>query len=179
MRFKQTFLGVAWTVLQPLSLMVLSRIFTRFVKVPLGNYPYPIFIYSVRLPGGLFTPASSALRAASPQCGPDPEIYIPREIFIVVSLAPPVADFLLSTVVYVGFMAWFHVAPTWQMLWLFPLLAAEILLVLGIGIWLATFNAFYRDASSALGLLLQLWFYATPIFYPLTSVPARFMPSTG
>jgi lipopolysaccharide transport system permease protein len=57
---------------------------------------------------------------------------------------------------------------------MFPLLVAEVLLILGIGIWLATFNAFYRDASSAMGLLLQLWFYATPIIYPLTIVSARF-----
>jgi lipopolysaccharide transport system permease protein len=177
-RFKQSFLGFAWAIIQPVSLMVLfTIIFTRFMKVPSENYPYPVFIYSVLLPWGLFS--SGLIRATSSivaNASLIQKIYIPREIFIVVSLAPPVTDFLLSGVIYVGLMAWFHVAPTWQMLWVFPLLIAEILLILGIGIWLATFNAFYRDASSALGLLLQLWFYATPIFYPLASVPERFMP---
>jgi lipopolysaccharide transport system permease protein len=158
-------------------MVLFTIIFTILMKVPSENYPYPIFLYSALLPWGLFS--TGLIRATGSivnNSGLIQKIYIPREIFIVVSLAPPVADFLVSAVVYAGLMAWFHVAPTWQILWVFPLLIAEILLILGIGICLATFNAFYRDAGSALGLLVQLWFFATPVFYPLASVSARLMP---
>jgi lipopolysaccharide transport system permease protein len=177
-RFKQSLLGFGWSVIQPLSLMLLFTIvFTRFMKVPSENYPYPIFIYSALLPWGLFS--NGLVRATGSivnNAGLIQKIYIPREIFIVISLAPPLADFLVAAAVYAGLMAWFHVAPTWQALWVFPLLIAEVLLILGIGIWLATFNAFYRDVSSTMGLLVQLWFFATPVFYPLAKVPARLMP---
>lgn len=177
-RYKQTFLGFAWTIIQPVSLMVLFTIvFTRFVKIDTGPYPYPLFVYCVLLPWGLFS--ASLLRATGSITGNAnlvQKIYVPRQIFVLISLAPPLVDFAISAVVYALLMAWYHTAPTLHLLWLPLLLLIEITLLCGIGLWLATLNAFYRDAASALGLILQLLFYGSPIIYSLASVPDWLMP---
>jgi lipopolysaccharide transport system permease protein len=178
-RYKQTLLGVAWTVLQPLSLMALFTIvFTRFVRIPTEGYPYPVFVYSVLLPWQFMSASlTRATTSITGNSGLIQKVYVPREIFVLISLAPPLVDFAISLAVYGGLMAVFGVQPTLHVLWVPALLATAMLLVLGLGLWLATLNAFYRDASSALGLLLQLWFYSSPIIYPLSQVPDWLAPA--
>lgn len=177
-RYKQTFLGLAWTVVQPVSLMVLfTVIFTRFVKVDTGPWPYPVFVFCVLLPWGLFS--GGIVRAASSitqNANLVQKIYIPRQIFVLISLAPPLVDFLVAALVYVALMVWYQVPPTVHLLWVPLLILVELALIYGIGLWLATLNAFYRDVSSGVTLLLQLWFYATPVIYGLSSVPPWLMP---
>ena len=117
--------------------------------MPPDPYPYPIFIYSVLLPWGLFsTGLIRATGSITNNAGLIQKIYIPREIFIVVSLAPPLVDFLLSAVIYVGLMAGFTSRPPGRCCGSSRCWPRRSLLILGIGIWLATFNAFYRDAAA-------------------------------
>lgn len=177
-RYKQTFLGFAWTIVQPVSLMLLFTIvFTCFVKIDTAPYPYPIFVYSVLLPWGLFS--SSLIRATGAITGNAnlvQKIYVPRQLFVLISLAPPLVDLAVSAGVYVLLMAWYHTAPTVHILWFPLLLLIEVALIFGVGLWLATVNAFYRDASSALGLVLQLLFYGSPIIYSTANIPDWLMP---
>ncbi len=177
-RYKQTLLGFAWTIVQPVSLMLLFTIvFTRFVKVDTGPYPYPIFVYCVLLPWGLFSAGlTRATGAITGNANLIQKVYVPRQIFVLISLAPPLVDFAISAGVYVALMAWYRTTPTVHLLWFPALLLMELALIFGVGLWLATFNAFYRDAGSALGLILQLWFYGSPIIYGLSSVPEWLMP---
>jgi lipopolysaccharide transport system permease protein len=177
-RYKQTCLGIAWAFLQPVSQMVIfTVIFSWFVRMPSEDYPYAIFVYSALLPWGLFSGGlTRAANSIVANAGLIQKIYLPREVFVITSLASPVIEFLLSALVYAGLMVVYRIPPSWCLLWLFPLFLLTLALILGAGLWLATINAFYRDVGSALGLVLQLWFYATPVVYPLSSVPRAFLP---
>ncbi len=175
-RYKQSLLGGAWAILQPLSLMLIfSVIFTFFVKVPTEGIAYPLFSYSALLPWSLLAGSVSfAVPSLTQNFNLVTKVYFPREILPIAIVAASCLDFLLGLVVFVGMMV-FYRAPFSPTLLLAPvLLFLQILLTLGLVLFASAVNVFYRDVRFVVPLAMQLWMYATPVIYPATSVPPRF-----
>ena len=175
-RYKQSLLGAAWAVLQPLSLMIVfSVIFTSFVKIPTNGVPYPIFSYSALMPWTFFlTSITMAVSSLTQNINLVTKIYFPREVLPLAIVGAAFIDFLVGALVLVSMMLFYRVPITWSLV-LFPIIViVQIALTVGIALLVSAVNVFYRDARFLVSLGLQLWMYATPIIYPLSVVPERF-----
>jgi len=175
-RYKQSILGIAWAVLQPLALMLIfTLVFSALLKVPSEGVPYPIFSYSALL---FWTFFSNSLNNAIPSLEDNAalikKIYFPREFFPISSILAAVFDLLIAAVIFLGMMFYYHVSFTLNILYVIPLLIIQTIFTMGVCFIFSALNAYYRDVKYALPLVIQLWLYATPIIYPLSSVPERF-----
>jgi len=175
-RYKQSLLGIAWAILQPLSATIIfTIIFSRFVRVPTDGIPYPIFYYSALLP---WTFSSSSItfgvNCLVNNMGLVTKIYFPREILPISAVIASFVDFLIAAVIYVGMMVFYRVpvGPNW--VWVPVLILIQIALTLGVVLFASALNVFYRDIRFVVPLGIQLWMYLTPIIYPLNIVPERF-----
>lgn len=175
-RYKQSFLGAAWAILQPLSMMVVfSLIFVYIVKVPTDGRPYPIFSYTALLPWTFFT---TAITFAVPSLVNNmtlvTKVYFPREIFPIAAVGASFIDFLIASLVFVGMMLVYRIPLSVTFLILPLLVVIQILLTLGVVLFASALNVYYRDVRFVVPLGMQLWMYATPIIYPVSLVPERF-----
>jgi lipopolysaccharide transport system permease protein len=175
-RYKQSVLGIAWAVLQPLALMLMfTLVFSVLLKIPSEGVPYPIFSYSALL---FWTFFSGSLTRAIPSLEDNAalikKIYFPREFFPMSSVLAAVFDLLIAGVIFLGMMFYFHVSFTLNILYVIPLLLVQTIFTLGVCFIFSALNAYYRDVKYALPLVIQIWLYATPIIYPLSLVPERF-----
>lgn len=172
-RYKQTVLGVAWALLQPIALMVLfSLVFGRLAQMPSDGVPYPLFAFCGLLPWQLF--GSSIVQVGNSLVQNQAllsKVYFPRLAVPVAAVAPPMVDFAAGCVVFAALLAWFGVMPGAAIAWapLFALLA--VVASLALGIWIAAFNVFYRDFRYTLPFLVQLLMFATPVVYPSSLLP--------
>ncbi len=175
-RYKQSVLGGAWAILQPLSLMLIfSVIFTYFVKVPTEGIPYPIFSYSALLPWTfLATSISLAVPSLVQNMNLVTKIYFPREILPISVVAASFVDFLVASVVFVCMMLFYRVPFSITLLLMPVLVVMQTLLTVGVVLFASAVNVFYRDVRFVVPLAIQLWMYATPIIYPVTLIPERF-----
>jgi lipopolysaccharide transport system permease protein len=175
-RYKQTALGIAWALIQPLFLMIVfSLFFGRLAGIRSDGVPYPIFVYAALLPWQLF---AHALSESSNSLVTNErlltKVYFPRLVIPLSSVLGGLVDFLLAFVVLIGMMAYYRIVPVgWAILTvpLFVLLA--VLTALGVGLWLSALNVQYRDVRYTTTFLIQLWFFLTPVTYPGSLVPAR------
>jgi lipopolysaccharide transport system permease protein len=174
-RYKQSALGILWAVLQPFSLMlVFSVFFGHFAKWPSESIPYPLFSYSALLPWTFFaTSLSFAIPSLIQNSNLITKIYFPREIVPLASVFAAFVDFLIAALIFVGMLAWYHVPPTWNLLYIFPLVIVQVLFTIGVCLLLSAFTVLYRDVRHTLPLLIQIWMFATPILYPVSTVPPR------
>src|SRR5438067_12758633 len=168
-RYKQTVLGAAWAVLQPVLAMILFTIvFGHVAKISSGGIPYPIFSYSALVPWYFFATAmQSASNSLVGNVQLVTKVYFPR-IFVVASpVLGAAVDFLLAFVILVGLMAYYGIGPSVGAFALpgFVLLAAAA--ATGLGAWLAALNVKYRDVRFVVPFLVQLWLFATPIVYSI------------
>jgi lipopolysaccharide transport system permease protein len=177
-RYKQSLLGAAWAVLQPLSIMaVFSLIFAYIVPVPTDGIPYPVFSYTALLPWTFFATAIGfAVPSLVNNMSLVTKVYMPREIFPLAAVAGSFVDFLVASVVYVGLMIVYHIPVAVTLLAVPVLLLIQVLLTLGVVLFAAALNVFYRDVRFLVPLGLQLWMYATPIIYPISLVPEWLRP---
>ena len=173
-RYKQTALGVAWAVLQPLlAMFVFSLFFGRLARMESDGVPYPVFNLAGLVPWTFFvfglTEASNSLVGSRQLIT---KVYFPR---LVVPLAPVLAglvDFAIAFVLLLGVMAWYGIVPGIRAVMIVPLVMLAFVTALGAGLWLAALNVQYRDVRYVLPFLTQLWLFATPIVYPSSLVPA-------
>jgi len=175
-RYKQTLLGVVWAVIQPLATMVVfTLVFTHLAKIPTDEIPGPIFYFSALIPWIFFSSTvSSAGMSLVSNSALLTKIYFPRIILPTAATLSNLIDFLVSSLVLVGFIAYYDV-PIGRNLLLWPLLVALLtLLALGLGTFFAALNVKYRDVKYVLPFLIQLLLFATPIIYPASMVPERF-----
>jgi len=175
-RYKQTFLGVAWALLQPLTAMIIFSIFLGIlVKVPSDpGIPYPIFVLCGLLPWQLF---SQSLTQASNSLIENErlitKIYFPRLLIPFASILAGLLDFAIALVLFAFLMLYFHV-PLRPTILLLPLLVAFVVMTaLAVGLWLSALNAQYRDFRYALPFIVQVWFYASPVVYPNSIIPVQ------
>ena len=174
-RYKQTALGVAWAVLQPvLTMVVLSVFFGRLAKVPSDGIPYPIFAYCALLPWQLFAHAinesGNSLVANESLIT---KVYFPRLIIPLAAVLGGLADFAVAFVVLLGMMLWYGIVPgaAVALLPLFVLFALAT--ALAIGLWLSALNVEYRDVRYTLPFITQFWLFVTPVAYPSSLVPEQ------
>jgi lipopolysaccharide transport system permease protein len=174
-RYKQATLGVTWILLQPVvTIVVFSLLFGRLLKVPSGDVPYPLFAYAALLPWTFF--ASAVTRASNSLVGNAnliTKVYFPRLVVPMSAILAGLVDLCISFVVLCGFMLYYRVAPTWQILWLPAFVLLAVLAALGVSLWLSALNVRYRDIGHAVPFLIQIWMYLTPVVYGTTLIPER------
>lgn len=173
--YKQTMIGVAWVVLQPLvTMVVFSIIFGNFARMPSDGLPYPVFVYTALLPWNMFSKTlSRSATSLVANANLISKVYFPRLIIPLASIAVPLADFLISSVILLVMLVWFDIQFTWAMLTL-PLFASlSVLVALSVGLWLAALNVRYRDVGHTIPFIIQVWMYASPVVYSVSLIPER------
>jgi homopolymeric O-antigen transport system permease protein len=179
-RYKQTYLGVLWAIVQPVFFMIVFTLFfgrLAGLQNDTNGIPYPIFTYAALLPWTFFatsvTQSSNSLVANSNLLR---KIYFPRLALPLSTIFTALVDFCLAFTVLVGLMVYYDIYPPPARLLVLPLLMLFALLTaLGVGLWLSALNVQYRDVQLAVPFLIQLWLFATPVVYPanLVSEPLR------
>jgi lipopolysaccharide transport system permease protein len=174
-RYRQTFLGVAWVLLQPLALMmVFTLVLGRMGGEVAGGVPYPLRVVSGFLLWNLFTGVVS--RSAGSVVESErliTKIYFPRLVIPIASAASAVVDFVVSCLLLIPLMLWYGQVPSWSVLLLPVLGILTVLLGLGVGIVMAAGSVTYRDVRYIFPFLLQLWLFATPAVYFPTSLDVQ------
>ncbi len=174
-RYKQTVLGALWAILQPLAIALSLTLFLgRVVHVPTGDLPYPVFAYAGMALWQLFaqglTESSNSVVLNERLIT---KVYFPRIFVPLSAILASLVDFALSLILLALFLLYFRLVPSPAVV-LFPvfmLLAAVS--SLGAGLWLSALNVKFRDVRYTVNFLVQFWFFATPVAYPLSVVPAR------
>jgi lipopolysaccharide transport system permease protein len=174
-RYKQTLLGAAWAILQPiLTMVIFSIIFGQLAHLPSEGIPYPIFTFTALLPWQLFafalTNSSNSLVGSQNLVS---KVYFPRLVIPIASVLPGLVDFAISFVVLAGMMIFFHIPVTARVLVLPLFLLLALASALGVGLWLSALNVEYRDIRYVVPFLTLFWQYATPVAYSSTLIPEK------
>jgi lipopolysaccharide transport system permease protein len=166
-RYKQTFLGASWAVIQPvMQMVVFTMIFSGLAGLSSEGVPYPIFNFTALLPWGLFSKAlTDAGRSLVANRNMITKVYFPRLVMPVSSVLAGVVDFVIAFIVLLGMMVWFQVVPTAGIIYLPFFLILTLLTALGVSLWTSALNVIYRDVGYVLPFLTQIWFFITPIVY--------------
>ncbi|HWO43083.1 MAG TPA: ABC transporter permease [Candidatus Eisenbacteria bacterium] len=174
-RYKQTLIGAAWAILQPLlTMMVLTLIFSKLARVPSDGLPYPIFVFTALLPWNYFSQAvSHSGESLVGNARLISKVYFPRLIVPISAATAPLMDFTIAFVLLVGMMAWYGIVPAWGILALPLFLALALLTALAVGLWLSALNVRYRDVRHTIPFLIQFWMFASPVAYPVSLVPEQ------
>jgi lipopolysaccharide transport system permease protein len=172
-RYKQSLLGYFWAILHPLLLMLIyTIIFSRFVKVRTDGVPYAVFAYCALLPWTLFsnglTGATLGLPANSNLLS---KVYFPREIVPLSYVFAAFADFLMAFLVLILLMFHYGISLSFAALWAIPAILTLTVFLIGTSLITSAVQVRFRDVGMALPLLLQVWMFATPVVYSLSSVP--------
>lgn len=171
-RYRRSSLGMWWAFLQPLILMVLFNMLRGFVNIPSDGLPYILFSYAGLVPWTFF---SNAVAACGPSITTNAEVIkkiaLPREVFPLAAVAATLFDFAMSAILLAGMMVWFKVHVSLALLWLPVLIVLMIGVAFSVGIMLAGLGTFRKDFIFATPFLTQAWLFATPVIYPLSSVP--------
>lgn len=186
-RYKQTFLGVLWVVIQPLLMMlVFTLFFGKLAKIPSDGIPYPLFAYAGLLPWTFFANAlNSSGNSLVGNSSLITKVYFPRMIIPIAAVGAGLLDFAIAFALLVLLMFYYGVGFSPNIL-LLPILALlTALLAIGLGMWMSALNVKYRDIRYALPFLIQIWLFATPVIYPSSLIPEnwrwlyRLNPLTG
>ena len=167
-RYKQTVLGAAWAIIQPLfTMLVFALFFGRLAKIPSDGIPYPIFAYAALVPWTFF---ANGVSQASNSLVDNPnlikKVYFPRLAMPIATVLSGIVDFVLAFIVLLGMMFYYGTAPTVNVLWLPFLLLLALVTSLGVALWLSAMNVQFRDVRYTIPFLTQFWLFATPIAYP-------------
>lgn len=174
-RYKQTALGVAWAVLQPLlTMVVFTAIFGRLANVPSEGQPYPIFVFAGLLPWSFFNQAvTNSSNSLVGNAGLITKVYFPRLVIPAAAVGAGLVDFAIAAVILLGMAIYYGVTFSLSGLMLIPLALLTTLFAIAVGTWMSALNVKYRDVRYALPFALQIWMYVTPIIYPVSFIPAR------
>ena len=167
-RYKQTVLGTAWAIIQPLfTVLIFSLFFGRLAKVPSDGIPYPLFSITALVPWTFFSyglnQSSNSLVGSANLIT---KVYFPRLAVPIASVVAGTVDFLLAFCVLLVMMLHYRVFPTRNIVFLPLLFLLTLIASLGIGLWLSALNVKFRDVRLVLPFLVQIWMFATPIAYP-------------
>jgi lipopolysaccharide transport system permease protein len=174
-RYKQTALGAAWAILQPLlTMLIFTLFFGGLAKIGSDGLPYPIFSYAGLLPWTLFAEgvarSSQSLVSSSNLIK---KVYFPRLIVPASAVLAGVLDFAIAFVVLIGLMAYYGIWPSASIVLLPLLLILVLAICLGVGIWLSALNVQYRDVRYVVPFFVQIWLFVTPVIYPASKVVAK------
>ena len=172
-RYKQTVLGAAWAILQPLlTMMIFTLFFGRGGRMGSDGLPYSIFCFAGLVPWTFFayglTQASNSLVGSQNLIK---KVYFPRLTIPIATVLSGVVDFVLAFAVLLGLMAYYRIVPTGHAIWIPLFVLLTLVTALGAGLWLSALNVEFRDVKYVVPFLTQFWFFATPIAYPTTNLP--------
>jgi lipopolysaccharide transport system permease protein len=173
-RYKQSALGPAWAILQPLAMMIIfAAVFSTIVRIPSGGHPYALFAYTGLLP---WTAFASALGSASvslvSHAALVTRVYFPREILPLTYVFTALFDLAVASTLLAAMLVWYDVAITPAVWWVVPMLLLLGALAFALSLILCAVNVRFRDVGVAMPLLLQLGMFASPVVYPREAVPA-------
>ena len=176
-RYKQTVLGAAWALLQPLlTMLVFSLFLGKLAKVPSDSIPYPLFCLAGLVPWSFFSNGlSQSANSLVSSSNLISKVYFPRLTIPLSAVLSGAVDFTISFVLLIVMMAFYHQAPSLRCVYLPLFFLLAFVTALGVGLWLSALNVEYRDVRYVLPFLTQFWMFATPIAYPssLLSEPWR------
>lgn len=172
-RYKQTVLGAAWAIIQPLfTMVVFSLFFGQLGKMPSDGIPYPIFSFAALVPWTFF--ANGLAQSSNSLVGSAhliTKVYFPRLVVPLAAVLSGIVDFVLAFIVLLGMMLFYGIVPTINALWLPVFFLLALVTSLGVGLWFSALNVEYRDVRYLIGFVTQLWLFATPIAYPSSLLP--------
>jgi lipopolysaccharide transport system permease protein len=172
-RYKQTILGAAWAVVQPVLTMILFTIFFgRMADVPSQGVPYVLFAFAALLPWQYFaTTLGSAANSLVNNSNLLSKVYFPRLLIPLTSLFPPAVDFGIALIMLLGVMVYYRWPPTINLVWLPAFMVLAMGSALGAGLWFAAMNVKYRDVRHIVAVLVQFGLFFSPVGYPSSIVP--------
>ncbi len=176
-RYKQSFVGYAWVLLNPFAqLLVYSFVFSIVFHFPTNNIPYIVFLYAALLPWTLFQSSiTSATQSLVDNSTLLKKVAFPREVIPYASVLAKIVDFGFSALLFTGLVIVLRVPISFSVIYVIPIFLIQLLLTTGISLIFSAFNLFYRDIQYLTNLLLMLWMYMTPIVYPLSLVPGKYV----
>ena len=174
-RYKQTALGAAWAILQPLFMMIIFTIFFgRLAAVDSAGIPYPVFALAGLVPWTFFSNAITASgNSLVGSANLITKVYFPRLIVPTAAMLAGLVDFVLAFILLVLLMLYYQIVPTIQLLFLPVLVLLTALFSLGVGTWFSALNVKYRDVRFALPFLIQLWLFVSSVILPSSAIPAK------
>jgi lipopolysaccharide transport system permease protein len=175
-RYKQTVIGLAWSLIRPLlTMVIMTIIFGRLAKMPTdGNVPYPILVYAAMLPWQFFSPAfSEASNSLITNSNMLTKIYFPRLIIPASTVIVNFVDFIISFIILIGLMLWYHFVPSWTILYLPLFLGLALLASIGFGLYIAALNVKYRDFRYIVPFVVQFGLYVSPVGFSSNVIPEK------
>jgi ABC-type polysaccharide/polyol phosphate export permease len=175
-QYKQSILGYAWAILNPLSLMLtLSFVFSILLRFEIPDIPYPLFLLMGLLPWLFFSSAvSSATDSITGAFSLVTKVYFPREVLPLAAVFTKIVDLGFGLMILVALMVYLGYPPEWTIVWVPVLFFIHLIFTLGIAFPLAAFNIFFHDVRFLVGVVLTLWFYLTPVIYDVNQIPERY-----
>jgi len=174
-RYKQTALGVAWAIIQPLfTMLIFTLFFGKLAGVPSDGVAYPVFVYAGLLLWTFF--ANAVTNSGNSLVGNSnllTKVYFPRMIIPGAAVVAGLVDFFIAFVILIGLMIHYRVAVSWNLVLLPIPIILTATLALGVGMWMSALNVKYRDIRYALPFMIQLWMFVSPVIYPSSFVPEK------
>ena len=175
-RYKQSVLGLAWAILQPLSLMLIyTVIFSVIAKVPSEGIPYAVFAYAALLPWTFFSSSlTNATQGLVSHSQLVTKVYFAREILPLTYVSAALFDFAVASSFLIALFVYYGLSLSIYALWAIPIVLLLATLATAFSLFFSALQVWFRDVGVAMPLLLQIWMFATPVVYPLSAVPERF-----
>jgi homopolymeric O-antigen transport system permease protein len=174
-RYKQTAIGAAWAIVQPLLTMIIfTFVFGKFANMPSDGLPYPVFSFAALLPWTYFARAlNQSVMSVVGSANLIKKVYFPRLLLPISATLSGLIDFGISFIFLLGMMVWYGIVPHWGVLALPFFLILALLTALSVSLWLSAINVRYRDVGQAIPFLIQIWLFASPVAYPVSVVPEK------
>lgn len=174
-RYKQTAIGLAWSLLRPfLTMLVFTLVFSKLAKLPSGGVPYPILVFAALLPwqffSSAFTEAGNSLITNSNLIS---KVYFPRLVVPTSAVIVSFADFLISGLILAGLMLWYGYSPDWRIFFLPLFVLIAFAAAMGSGLWVAALNVEYRDFRYIVPFVVQFGLYVSPVGFSSSIVPEK------
>lgn len=178
-RYKQSILGYFWVILNPLAqMLVMSFAFSIILRIPTNsseNIPYSVFLFAALLPWNLFAASlSSSASSLVNSSSLITKVYFPRTILVLSTIIAKIIDFLFANIIFIIFMIAYQIPITPNLLWVIPIFLIQQIFTIGLSLFFAAANLIYRDIQYLLNMIILLWMYATPVFYPADLVPEKY-----
>ena len=175
-QYKQSVLGFAWAFVNPLSqMLILSFVFSKILRVSSEGEPYPLFLFVGLVPwiffSGALISATDAVVGASSLVT---KVYFPREILPTAAVLTKLVDLAFGMLILAGIMVYYGAPPGVTALWFPVIFAIQLIFTLGLALPLAAMNLFFHDVRFLVGVALNLWFYLTPVLYPVDIIPEQY-----
>lgn len=173
-RYKQTFIGIAWALIRPfLTMIVFTVVFGKIAQLPSdGEAPYPILVFAAMLPWQFFASAlSECSNSLITNANLISKVYFPRLVVPTSAVIVSFVDFLISGMILLGLMAWYNFIPSWRIIMLPVFTGIAFAAAMGGGLWLAALNVQYRDFRYIVPFIVQFGLYISPVGFSSNVVP--------